>query len=169
MRASFALPGVFSPVKVGGRWLMDGALVNPVPVSAARALGARMVIAVNLNADLIGRGVTISSHGTDDGDDGTTAPSTGGRFGLDVIKRQFFGTPGQPGFSTVMMEAFNIMQDRITRARLAGDPPDQQINPRLGAIGLLDFHRASEAIALGAEATERALDSIGEVLAALAR
>jgi NTE family protein len=169
MRASFALPGVFSPVKVGGRWLMDGALVNPVPVSAARALGARMVIAVNLNADLIGRGVTISSHGTDDGDDKSPAPSAGGRFGLDVIKRQFFGTPGQPGFSTVMMEAFNIMQDRITRARLAGDPPDQQINPRLGGIGLLDFHRAAEAITLGAEATERALDSIGEVLTALAR
>jgi NTE family protein len=66
------------------------------------------------------------------------------------------------------MEAFNIMQDRITRARLAGDPPDVIINPRLGGVGLIDFHRAAEAIDIGAEATERALDAIGEVIAALA-
>src|SRR5262245_48048698 len=71
------------------------------------------------------------------------------------------------GFSTVMMEAFNIMQDRITRARLAGDPPDVVISPRLGNIGLIDFHRASEAIEIGAEAAERTLDAIGEVIAAL--
>jgi NTE family protein len=67
-----------------------------------------------------------------------------------------------------MMEAFNIMQDRITRARLAGDPPDVIINPRMGSVGLLDFHRAAEAIELGAEATERALEPIAEVIAALA-
>jgi NTE family protein len=67
-----------------------------------------------------------------------------------------------------MIEAFNIMQDRITRARLAGDPPDVMVNPRLGPIGLFEFHRASESIALGAEAAERALDSIEQALAALA-
>ena len=60
MRASYALPGIFPPVRLGGRWLVDGALVNPVPVSAARALGARLVIAVNLNTDMFGRGTTIS-------------------------------------------------------------------------------------------------------------
>ncbi|HEY0301832.1 MAG TPA: patatin-like phospholipase family protein, partial [Rhizomicrobium sp.] len=65
MRASYALPGIFPPVKIGGRWLVDGALVNPVPVSAARALGARLVIAVNLNADLFGRGTIIADHGSD--------------------------------------------------------------------------------------------------------
>ena len=174
VRASYSLPGVFAPVRVGGRWLMDGALVNPVPVSAARALGARVVVAVNLNADLIGRGSTIASHGSDESDetvDETTQQSRGLRsmFAAEhSLKRQFLGAAGRPGFSTVMMEAFNIMQDRITRARLAGDPPDVIINPRLGAIGLIDFHRADEAIALGAEATERALDSIGEVITALA-
>src|SRR5262249_30670728 len=69
LRASYSLPGVFAPVSVGGPWLMDGALVNPVPVAACRALGARVVVAVNLNADLIGRGSTISSHGSDASDE----------------------------------------------------------------------------------------------------
>jgi NTE family protein len=173
VKASYSLPGVFSPVHVGGRWLMDGALVNPVPVSAARALGARVVIAVNLNADLIGRGSTIASHGSDDTDDvlQMVQQQRGLRamFGTEkALKRQFLGGAGRPGLSTVMMEAFNIMQDRITRARLAGDPPDVVINPRLGGVGLIDFHRAAEAIELGAEATEKALEPIGEVIAALA-
>src|SRR5947209_13693290 len=68
LRASYAMPGVFAPVQIGKRWLVDGALVNPVPVSAARALDARVVIAVNLNADLLGRGATIASHGFDEED-----------------------------------------------------------------------------------------------------
>jgi NTE family protein len=174
LRASYSLPGVFAPVRVGGRWLMDGALVNPVPVSACRALGARVVVAVNLNADLIGRGSTISSHGSDTSDETVLeiAPQQRGLRAMFTsersIKRQFLGTDERPGFSTVMMEAFNIMQDRITRARLAGDPPDVTINPRLGGLGLIDFHRASEAIEIGTEATERALDAIGEAITALA-
>ena len=172
VRASYSLPGVFAPVRVGGRWLMDGALVNPVPVSACRALGARVVVAVNLNSDLIGRGATIASHGSDESDE-VVSPGLPRRRGLRAmlsptrsLRRQFLGVNGRPGFSTVMMEAFSIMQDRITRARLAGDPPDVIINPRLGGVGLIDFHRANEAIALGAEATERALDAIGEAIAA---
>jgi NTE family protein len=174
VRASYSLPGVFAPVRVGGRWLMDGALVNPVPVSACRALGARVVIAVNLNADLIGRGSTISSHGSDASDEPVleVVPQQRGLRAMFTsernIRRQFLGADGRPGFSTVMMEAFNIMQDRITRARIAGNPPDMTINPRLGNVGLIDFHRATEAIAIGTEATERALDSIGEVITALA-
>jgi NTE family protein len=172
LRASYSLPGIFAPVHIGGRWLMDGALVNPVPISATRALGARVVIAINLNADLIGRGVTISSFGAEDGEDAVAeaAQRRGLRamFGMERnLKRQFFGTSSRPGFSTVMMEAFNIMQDRITRARLAGDPPDVMINPRLGRIGLIDFDHAGDAIAIGAEAAERALEPIAEVVAAL--
>ena len=65
LRASYALPGIFPPVRLGGRWLVDGALVNPVPVTAARAFGARVVIAVNLDADRFARGATIASHGSD--------------------------------------------------------------------------------------------------------
>src|SRR5262249_40973261 len=115
LRASYTLPGIFAPTRVGGRWLVDGALVNPVPVAAARALGARLVIAVNLNAELFGRGTTISSHGSDESD--LLHQALGQRRGLRgmlgserEMKRQVLGAPGSPGLLTVMSEAFNIMQ-----------------------------------------------------------
>jgi NTE family protein len=85
-----------------------------------------------------------------------------------AVKREFFGSAGRPGISSVMVDAFNIMQDRITRARLAGDPPDLLITPRVGQIGWFDFHRADELIAYGTRATERAIASIQEVIEVLA-
>jgi NTE family protein len=172
LRASYALPGIFPPVRIGGRWLVDGALVNPVPVSAARALGARLVIAVNLNSDLFGRGTIIADHGSDDSDEtereiaSGLASAIGGKRSL---MRKFFGTRGRPGIPTVMVEAFNVMQDRITRARLAGDPPDVLVSPRLGGVGWFDFHRAAEAIAIGAEATEKAIEAVTEAVTALSQ
>ncbi len=172
LRASYSLPGIFPPVRIGGRWLVDGALVNPVPVSAARALGARLVIAVNLNSDLFGRGTIIASHGSDDSDEPATDKANGfrGMFGgKRSLRRQFLGTRGRPGIPTVMVEAFNVMQDRITRARLAGDPPDVLISPRLGQIGWFDFHRASDAITIGAEAAEKATDAVTEAITALSQ
>ena len=84
------------------------------------------------------------------------------------MKREFFGSSGRPGISSVMVDAFNIMQDRITRARLAGDPPDLLISPRVGQIGWFDFHRADDLIAHGARAAERAIDSIQEAIDILA-
>jgi len=145
-----------------------------VPVAAARAMGARLVVAVNLNADMFGRGTTIASHGSDADDEQwlhemhRPRRGFGGLFGAErILKRQFFGQPGRPGISTVMIEAFNVMQDRIARSRLAGDPPDVLIVPKLGGVGLFDFHRAKEAIALGAEAAEKALEPLEEALAAL--
>jgi NTE family protein len=84
------------------------------------------------------------------------------------MKREFFGGGGRPGISTVMVDAFNIMQDRITRARLAGDPPDLLITPRVGQIGWFDFHRADDLIGHGARAAERAIESIQEAIAILA-
>ncbi len=172
LRATCALPGIFPPSRIGGRWLMDGALVNPLPISAARALGARMVIGVNLNADNFGRGTIIQDHGPDEEDDLRRAALKTKR-GLRgraerLLTRQFFGAPGRPGLSTVMIDAFQVVQDRITRARLAGDPPDVLISPRLARINLFDFHRAVEAIAIGAEATEKALPSITEAIETLA-
>jgi NTE family protein len=175
LRASYALPGIFPPVRLGGRWLVDGALVNPVPVSAARALGARLVIAVNLNSDLFGRGATIASHGSDEEDERVIAEmnqglSLRGIFAPErLLKRQLFGTAKRPGISAVMVDAFNIMQDRITRSRLAGDPPDVTINPGLSRIGWFDFHRATEAITIGSEAAEKVLDSTMQAVAALTR
>jgi NTE family protein len=171
LRASYALPGIFPPVLIGGRWLVDGALVNPVPVSAARALGARLVIAVNLNSDLFGRGTIIANHGSDD--DETVQPKTNGfrsmLGGERSLRRQILGGRGRPGLPTVMVEAFNVMQDRITRARLAGDPPDVLISPRLGSVGWFEFHRAAEAIDIGAEAAEKAIGAVSEAVTALSQ
>ena len=173
LRASYSLPGIFPPVLIGGRWLVDGALVNPVPVSAARALGARLVIAVNLNSDLFGRGTIIASHGPDENEIAAEPPKTNGfrrMFGGErSLRRQFFGRRGRPGLPTVMVEAFNVMQDRITRARLAGDPPDVLISPRLGGIGWFDFHRAAEAVETGSEAATKALDAVTEAVTALSQ
>jgi NTE family protein len=172
LQASYALPGIFPPVRLGGRWQVDGALVNPVPVSAARALGARLVIAVNLNSDLFGRGTIIASHGSDAEDDAAHAAhkSNGlrGIFSRDrLLRRQVLGRRGRPSIPTVMVEAFNVMQDRITRARLAGDPPDVLISPRLGNVGWFDFHRGAQAISIGADATEKSLAGITEAITAL--
>jgi len=172
LRASYALPGIFPPVLIGGRWLVDGALVNPVPVSAARALGARLVIAVNLNSDLFGRGTIIANHGSDDDDIDVQAKANGFRSMLSgerSLRRQFLGRRGRPGLPTVMVEAFNVMQDRITRARLAGDPPDVLISPRLSSVGWFEFHRAAEAIDIGAEAAEKAIGAVSEAVTALSQ
>ena len=175
MRASYALPGIFSPVLIGERWLVDGALVNPVPVSAARALGAEIVIAANLSSDIFTHSTTIYSHGASavarEELDEPVPPKRGlGKlFSAErAVKREFFGSASRPGISSVMVDAFNIMQDRITRARLAGDPPDLLITPRVGQIGWFDFHRADELIAHGARAAERAIVSIQEVIDVLA-
>ena len=177
LRASYALPGIFPPVHMGGRWLVDGALVNPVPVSAARAFGARVVIAVNMDADRFGRGATIASHGADVSDLSAITPPTAPRngfarlrgiFGAEhALKREILSGGKRPSFSTVMIESFNIMQDRLTRMRLAGDPPDIHITPRIGHIGWLDFHHAAEAIEVGRVATEKAIESINQSIADL--
>lgn len=177
LRASYALPGIFSPVQLGGRWLADGALVNPVPVSAARALGARVVIAVNMDADRFGRGATIASHGADPSDGHTVSDAESPRNGFSrlrnmfsaerALRRRIVAGKERPSFSTVMIESFNIMQDRLTRMRLAGDPPDIHITPRIAGIGFLDFHRAAEAIAIGEAAAEKAIDTIVESIAEL--
>jgi NTE family protein len=146
-----------------------------VPVSAARAFGAEIVIAANLSSDVFAHSTTVYAHGPSP--EATVAstpeildpnpPKRGfGKFFSPerTMKREFFGGGGRPGISTVMVDAFNIMQDRITRARLAGDPPDLLISPRVGQIGWFDFHRADDLIAHGARAAERAIESIQEAI-----
>jgi NTE family protein len=165
VRASYALPGVFRPVKVEGRWLFDGALVNPIPISVCRALGARYVIAVNLNIDISNRG-TISnvSQMPDSDQEMEDAPPVTAKNGMGVrqlLQRQLLGRGEDvPGISTVMVDAFNIVQDRIARSRLAGDPPDSMISPRLHGIGLFDFHRADDLIARGEAAAKREIEDL---------
>jgi NTE family protein len=176
MRASFSLPGVFPPIRYQGRWLVDGALVNPLPVTACRAAGADMVIAINLNADIIGK---VRRPGSD-------IPAAAGfdllhliestkelenkMKGLDPFTRRVFRRDhNEPSLFGVMTASLNIMQDRLTRSRLAGDPPDVHIAPRLGHIGLLEFDRAEEAIKEGEAAVERKkhelFDALGVLLA----
>ncbi len=148
MRASYALPGVFEPVISNGRTLVDGALVNPVPVSVCRAYEQRLVIAVNLHYDLFGRAAVVKHAAMDPSADNDEE---------EIAKPD--SRPMRLGITGVMVEAFNIIQDRISRARLAGDPPDLSLFPALSQIGLTEFHRAAEAIELGyAETMHRMAD-----------
>jgi len=177
MRASYALPGIFEPVRWGGRWLIDGAIVNPVPVSLARALGADKVIAVNIVSDMLGRGTTLRDPDAvedvaqktleqavaERAETGVIGGMLGMRGSAAWLRRPFArAQSGAPGIAAVMVDAFNITQDRVTRSRLAGDPPDVLITARLGKIGLFEFHRAEELIALGREAARRAVDDLRE-------
>lgn len=161
MRASYALPGVFEPVTANNRVLVDGALVNPVPVSVCRAHEQPLVVAVNLHYDLYGRAAVIKHSAGELMVEPDASPAE--RFNADARSKE-----SRIGVTGVMLEAFNIIQDRISRARLAGDPPDMSLQPKLGHIGLTEFHRADEAIQLGYEATMaqmRDLERLQTVLA----
>lgn len=172
LRASFSLPGVFPPVERDGRMLVDGALVNPVPVSVCRAMGAQLVIAVNLSADLIGKArkpgaLTPTAAGFDllqlVAQESATLRllSPIGALARRIFRREDEG----PSLFGVMVASFSIIMDRITRSRLAGEPPDVHITPRLGDIGLLEFDRAKHCIAEGEAAVERVLPDLHDALA----
>jgi NTE family protein len=137
VRASIAMPGLFTPWSGNEQLLVDGALVNPVPVSLARAMEAHFVIAVDLNANLVGRYAKASK-------------------GDKPSKR--------PGMIEVLSNSINIMSERITRSRLAGEPADVVIQPRLAEMGLLEYHRGAEAIAEGRAAVEWALPQLKRML-----
>ncbi|MCB1556168.1 MAG: patatin-like phospholipase family protein [Alphaproteobacteria bacterium] len=164
LRASFALPGVFPPVEINDQFLVDGALVNPVPVSACQRMGARMTIAVDLNADMIGKSVHPGErYQTIAGFDILPHKKQG------VMGRVFGRNPNNPSLFGVMVSALNILQDRVTRARLAGDPPDIHIKPQIGHIGAMEFERGVEMIAAGEEAVEAAMPEIRAAMAVLLR
>lgn len=161
VRASMALPGLFPAVRSDNRWLVDGGLVNPVPVTVCRALGADIVIAVNLNSGLVGKR-NINRQKTDSTDDQDV---------LSNIKRQakeysasiFPSRDDQdeaPGLFYAITNSINIVQDRITRSRLAGDPADVLLSPQLAHIGMLEFHRAAEAIKEGEGCVQNAMVEI---------
>ena len=159
MRASYALPGVFEPVTCNGRVLVDGALVNPVPVSVCRAYEQPLVVAVNLHYDLYGRAAVIKHSAGELVIERDATPNGT----ADLQSRQ-----SRLGVTGVMVEAFNIIQDRISRARLAGDPPDMSLQPKLGHIGLSEFHRADEAIRMGYETTKAQVAELTRLQAVLA-
>lgn len=167
MRASFALPGIFAPVKKDGRFLIDGALVNPVPASVCQALGARMTIAVDLNADIIGKAAEPGKSyqkiiGFDIFDDNAAPPEQESFFSSFSLASKLFKREDQnaPSIFGVMVSALNIIQDRLTRSRLAGEPPDVHVKPHIGHIGLLEFEKARELILAGEAAAERSMPKI---------
>lgn len=142
IRASYALPGIFRPVEIAGQWLIDGGVVNPIPVTACRALGARIVIAVTLGPDSAS-GTVIQN------------PQSEANAG---------NSNDAPALKSVLVAAFNITQDRLSRSRLAGDPPDLLVQPRTPEIGIFDFDKAPEAIAAGREAVDRVLTDFERLL-----
>lgn len=168
LQASFALPGVFAPVERDGRFLVDGALVNPVPVSPCHAMGGVMTVAVDLNADIIGKarkpGTAYATvAGFDALKQGELPEAERARItGSGLAKRLFRRQEDSPSLFGVMVSALGILQDRLTRSRLAGDPPDIHIRPAIGHIGLMEFERAEELIRRGREAALRAMPDILE-------
>lgn len=163
VRASMAMPGIFPAVRIGDRWLVDGGLVNPVPVSVCHALGADVVIAVNLNSGIVGK--RSSSPRQDAAEDSKESADDENSF-LKSFKQQakeyksniFPGRDSKdepPGLMYAVANSINIFQDRITRSRLAGDPADIVVSPRVADIGMLEFHRAQKAIDEGKRCIEQ--------------
>jgi len=160
IRASYALPGIFEPVRSNNRILVDGALVNPVPVSVCRAYEQPLVVAVNLHYDLYGRSAVVKHSASVQDIERTFARASDNRYDSRL---------GLTSLMSVMVDAFNIIQDRISRARLAGDPPDLALQPRLSDIGLSEFHRAAELIERGYEEAKMMIREIKRMQEAIRR
>ncbi len=169
VRASIAIPGVFAPTRHEGRLLLDGALVNPVPVSLCRALGADIVIAVDLNADLLGSHLRERGRAPDrrSEDVTTTEPSQVASVFAHLQRGllRFRSKPAapeapNPSIVDVIASSVNIMQVRITRSRLAGEPADVLIRPHLANVAFMDFHRGAAAIEEGRRAAAEAVQAL---------
>ena len=170
VRASISMPGLFTPVAHEGRWLLDGGLVNPVPVSICRALGADFIIGVNLNADVLSQNVPpvptdnmdanyYKRNVPEAADDGGNSINTDSWLTRLMGKRNV-----TPGLLEVVGGAVNIMQDRITRSRAAGEPPEVMLAPKLGGIGMFEFDRAEECIVEGISCVDRMISSLHDAL-----
>lgn len=165
IRASFALPGVFPPIERNHRYLVDGALVNPLPTASCRALGARMTIGVDLHADIIGKATKPGAKfqtvaGFDMFDDKDVSPEQQKKLKTGLTTRLFRREKDSPSLFGVMISSLGIMMDRMTRSRLAADPPDIHIKPHIGHIGLLEFEKAKELIIEGEIAAEHYMEEI---------
>ena len=172
VRASIALPGLMTPVLHQGRMLVDGGLVNPVPVSLCRAMGADVVIAVDLGSDMVGRAIrrsAVAPAPVEETEAGWTERLLA-RFGFasdeepGAPARPLAADDNLPSLVSVISSSINIMQVRIARSRLAGEPADLLVSPRVSQLGLMDYHRADEAIAEGVAAVARVRPLLRELL-----
>ncbi len=166
VRASCTVPGLFPPVLRNGRYLVDGSIVNPVPVSLCRAMGAEVVIAVDLGSDRERRFVN----------DRRIAPANPNRSRLLSVLLPWRGRGNgalkndaalpSPSMVDTLMGAIDIMQEAIAQRRLVMEPPDVLLSPRLGFVGPFEYHRAALSIAAGHEAVTLMLPAIRVALAA---
>jgi NTE family protein len=167
IRASISLPGIFKPVRKDDYLLVDGGLVNPVPVRTVRDMGADFVIAVDLNCDIVQKGrhellsTVDNSENLHKGEQ--EERTTGGNKTNYLLNgklreinmaaagkiRQLIARDPQPNIIEVMMTSIKIMESQITTVNLKTDPPDVLIQPRLGHINLMEFQRAEESILEG--------------------
>ncbi len=173
VRASIAIPGIISPMKLNGKWLLDGGMTNPVPVSACRAMGAEIIIAINPNAHNLGpharsdivKPAPSRSLSRDSLDKLFESVPDGIRQSLKAITPNFFGSrSGVPGYFDVLSTSIDIMTSQILRSRLAGEPPHVMISPHLSHMSVLEFNRAKEAIEEGRQSAKRALPLLREYL-----
>jgi NTE family protein len=159
VRASCTVPGLFRPVLREGRYLVDGSVVNPIPVSLCRAMGAEVVIAVDLGSHM-GRRFPL------DRQEASTAASQRRRLFNVIGPSPRPAIPPPPSIVDTMLGAIDVMQERIAQARLVTEPPEVVIAPLLGQLGTFEYHRAALAIAAGREAVAHMLPAIHEALVA---
>lgn len=157
VRASCALPGLFTPVLREERLLVDGGLVDPVPVSLCRAMGADVVIAVDVGVDIVNNPFALRT------------PEAGPEQSVPWARRLLaaIGLGGEgdvPPLTSVLATSLHIMQTRIARSRLAGEPADVLLRPSLGDMALLDYHRAAEAIEEGRAVVQRMMPALEHAL-----
>lgn len=161
VRASCSMPGLLAPVAYNGYWLVDGAVVNPVPISLTRALGADIVIAVDLQHDAhLMQQDLLSVTPQSEEQENEQATSWGGKLRQQLSKMATRRTNQTPGAMEIMTTSIQVLENRVKRNRMAGDPPDVLIQPFCPQISTLDFHRADEAIAAGKEAVEKKMDEL---------
>ncbi len=165
IRASCSMPGLMAPVTHNGYWLVDGAVVNPVPVSLTRALGADIVIAVDLQhdahlmqQDLLS--VNPAENEEDSGEKNTARLQWHERLRERISTMTTRRTVVAPTAMEIMTTSIQVLENRLKRNRMAGDPPDILIQPLCPQISTLDFHRAEAAINAGQLAVEKKIDEL---------
>lgn len=159
IRASCSMPGLFSPVRFEGYWLVDGAVVNPLPISVARALGADVVIAVDLQHD-----VGLQHYDLGDFSERETGNKMPKNWKMAWQQRWLSltsrGKDTPPSAFQIMRASIELLENRAKNNRLANDPPDIIIQPYCPHISLMDFHRAEEAIMAGLLAVDTKKEEI---------